>query len=122
MHLVLAPFTEIEGHVRGENLGVAVGCGEVGALLVEVDEEGLALPTCLHETISNELHRLFCRTSSIYHLHVGEIEITQEALILEECVDLIGLVPYKQVFPGVARLRHLVEQIGNAKNRPLARL
>ena len=56
------------------------------------------------------------------NLHHNEVKIAQEALILEKCIDLIGLIPDEKVFALAVGLLYLLDQVRNTETLPRGRV
>ena len=78
----------------------------------------LALPTSLDETGTELLDRVVDRDALMLHLHVLEEEVAEEALVLEERVDLVRLVPDEQVLALLVRGVDLLQEVWNAVDCP----
>ena len=118
MDVLFDPFVAIEGDVDGQDGRVAVGVDKVGGCLIQVDHEVIALSTCLDKGISNLLDSVVLCNFFMFNLAVCEVEIQEEALVLEESVNIVSLVPNEKVFLLFTRCLDLGDEVWDAKLGP----
>ena len=110
----LSPLGTVERDVGGEDGRISVDVDKVRRRFAQIDQHVLALPSGLDEAGTELFNRVIHRDTLVLHLHMLEEEVAQEALILEERVDLVGLVPNEQVLALLVRLVDLLQEVWNA--------